>query len=71
MLGKLQDPELRRRGVPMQLLESFNDACRRSMRVGRRRKFGALELDPPVVRLLGRRQVDTDGVVALGAQHRH
>jgi hypothetical protein len=40
-------------------------------RVDLRSKFGALELDPPVVRLLGCLRVDANGVVALGAQHRH
>jgi hypothetical protein len=36
-----------------------------------RRKFGALELDSPVVRLIGCLRVDANGVVAFGAQHRH
>ena len=36
-----------------------------------RRKFGTLELDSPVVRLLGCLRVDANCVVAFGAQHRH
>jgi hypothetical protein len=40
-------------------------------RVDLRRKFGALELDPPVVRLLGCLRVDANCVVAFSAQHRH
>src|SRR6266487_2882059 len=39
--------------------------------VNLRRKLGALELDPLVVRVLGCLRVDADGVVAFGAQHRY
>jgi hypothetical protein len=35
------------------------------------RKLGALELDPLVVPAIGCLRVDADGVVAVGAKHRH